>query len=222
MSDQSKKRRSLDAISHLFLSCQDEHNETTECTHRTAPFDSARLPCGITIVTSGPDGHEISPAISQPQEGEFRSIEPRVPAAGPVGHPTGQSEGLESRASIQLLVNPRLHPVAKLVWAEAPAQDGVFEATVPLRKEVWLDVAKYCKQHAEQLEVPGPYELANTWNRVADLIMSQIIADEKRQRNREIYGSFADFVAAVSARTDLDKAHKAQIIHEKACQLTLD
>jgi len=145
-----------------------------------------------------------------------------VLAAGPMGHPAGQSEGLESKASIQLVVNPCLYPVAKLVWAEATSRDGVFEATIPLRKEVWLDVAKYCKQHAEQLEVPGPHELANTWNRVADLIMSKITAGEKRQRNREVYASFADFVATISARIDIDKARKAQMIHDKACQLKVD
>lgn len=222
MNDQTKKRRSVDAIAHLFLSCQDENNETTECNHHAAPPDSTRLPSGIRIVTSDPDGHEISPARSQPQEGEFRSIEPRVLAAGPIGHPAGQSEGSESKGSIQLVIDPCVYLVARLVWAEATSQDGVFEATIPLRREVWLEVAEYCKQRAEQLELPGPHELANTWNRVADLIMGEITAAEKRQRNREVYGSFADFVATISARTDIDKARKAQVIHEKACQLKLD
>jgi hypothetical protein len=221
MNEQKRKRRSVNAIAHLFLSCQDENNETTECTLRAVPPDSTRLPSGIRIVASDPDGHEIAPPLSQLQEGEFRSIEPRVLAAGPINHPAGQSEGLESKGSIRLVIDPCVYPVARLVWAEATSQDGVFEATIPLRREVWLDVAEYCKQRAEQPEVPGPYQLANTWTRVADLIMGEIAAAEKRQRNTEVYGSFADFVAAISARTDIDKARKAQMIHERACQLKL-
>lgn len=222
MNDQKNKRRSVDAIAHLFLSCQDENDATTECTLCAVPPDPTRLPSGMRIVASDPDERETSPALSQSREVEFMSIEPRVLAAGPIGHPAGQGEGLESRGSIQLVVDPCVYPVARLVWAEATSQDGVFEATIPLRREAWLDVANYCKNQAEQLEVLGPDESANTWNRVAKFIMGEITADEKRQRNRELYGSFADFVAAISARTDLDKARKAQMIHDKACQLKLD
>jgi hypothetical protein len=222
MNDERRKRRNVDAISHLFLSCQDENNETTARTHRAAPPDSARLPAGIRIVTSDPDGHEISPAMSQAQEGEFRSAEPRVFAAGPLGHPAEQGEGLESGGPIQLVIDPHLYPVAKLGWAEAPSRDGGFDATIPLRKEVWLDVVKYCRQRVEQADRALPRALANTLNRVADLIMSEITAEEKRERNREAYASFADFVAAISARTDIDKARRAQIIHERACRLKVE
>jgi hypothetical protein len=87
---------------------------------------------------------------------------------------------------------------------------------------VWLDVAECCKQRAEQLERSGRHRLANSWDRIADLVLSEIIAAEKRQRNRELYGSFADFVATISARSDMDKVRKAQIIHEKARQLQVD
>jgi hypothetical protein len=38
---------------------------------------------------------------------------------------------------------------------------------------------------------------------------------------QEAYKQFADFVAAVSHRADLDKARKGQMIHDKACELTL-
>jgi len=146
----------------------------------------------------------------------------RVLAAVPIGHPAGQGEGLESRSSLQLVFDRCVYPVARLVWAEATSQDGVFEATIPLRREAWLNVANYCKKRAEQLEVLGPDESANTWNSVAEFILGEIAAVEKRQKNREVYGSLADFVTAVSARTDIDKIRKAQMIHDKACQLKLD
>jgi len=222
MNDEKEKRRSVAAIAHLFLSCQDENNGTTACNHHAAPLGAPRLPSGMRIVTSDPRGRETWPAVSQPLEGQPRSIEPRVLATGPTGHPAGQSEGLESKGSIQLMIDPRGYPVARLVWAQAAFQDELSQATIPLRKEVWLDVAGYCQQHAERLEVLGQGELAETCRRVADLIMDEITADEKRQRNRDIYASFADFISTISVRTDIDKARKAQIIHDKACQLKLD
>jgi hypothetical protein len=120
------------------------------------------------------------------------------------------------------VIDPYLYPVARLGWTGARSQDGEFGAIITLRREVWLDVAKCCRQRVDQVDVTGPHDLASSWNRVADLIMSEIAVDEKRQRNRGAYGSFADFVAAVSARTDIDKARRAQIIHEKACELKLD
>jgi hypothetical protein len=175
MDDHRTKRRGVEAIAHLFLSCQDENNETTECN---------------------------SPAAQ--------------------GHPTGKTEGLESRGSIELVIDPHVYPVARVVWAEAMSHDEFFQATVPLRKQVWLDVADYCSKQADHIELLGPEQSANIWKRVAEFIIGEITADEKRQRNREVYGSFADFVATINARTDIDKARKAQMIHEKACQLKLD
>jgi hypothetical protein len=175
MGDLGKKRRGVEAIAHLFLSCQDKNNETTEGNPPTAP-----------------------------------------------GRPAGKSEGLESRGSVELVIDPHVYPVARVVWAEATSQDEVFQATIPLRKEVWLDIVRYCKQCAEQLEVHGQGEAANTWNRAADLIIIEMGAEDKRQRNREVYSSFAGFVAMINARTDMDKARKAQMIHEKACQLKVD
>ncbi|HVO84519.1 MAG TPA: hypothetical protein VMU60_08845 [Syntrophobacteria bacterium] len=83
-------------------------------------------------------------------------------------------------------------------------------------------MASYCKRQAEQREALGPDESAITWNKVAEFIMGEITADEKRQRNRDVYGSLADFVATINARVDIDKARKAQMIHERACQLKLD
>jgi hypothetical protein len=222
MDDQRQKRRSVEAIAHLFLSCQDENNETTECNHHVAPTDSTRLSYGIRIGAADPSSCETSPALFRPQQGELSSIEPGGLAAGPIGHPTEQCGGLESRGSVQLVIDPYVYPVARLVWAEATAQDEIFQAAIPLRREVWLNVANYCKRQAEHFEALGQDKLANTWNRVADFILGEIAADEKRHRNRELYGSFADFVATINARTDIDKARKAQMIHDKACQLKVD
>jgi hypothetical protein len=120
------------------------------------------------------------------------------------------------------VIEPHVYPVARVVWADAASQDELFQATIPLGKEIWLDIARYCKQCAEQLAVHGQGEAANRWNRALDLIMVEISAGDKRQKNRDVYSSFADFVGMINTRTDIDKARKAQMIHEKACQLKLD
>jgi hypothetical protein len=52
-------------------------------------------------------------------------------------------------------------------------------------------------------------------------IMADIAVERKTQRNKEIFESFADFVAETTSRRDLDRARKGQIIHEKASRLRL-
>jgi len=218
MNDQSQKRRSVRAIAHLFLSCQDENKETTECNPHATPPESSRPTYGIKTGRPDPEGRDTSPALSS-QHGEFTSIEPQGLAPYPAGRGAGQNERVESKGSIRLVIDPCGYPVARLVWAEAAGKDEAFQATIPLRKKEWLHVANYCRKRAEQLAAFGPDDLASTWHKIAEFITSEITADEKRQRNRELYGSFADFVAAINARTDIDKARKAQMIHERACRL---
>jgi hypothetical protein len=108
-----------------------------------------------------------------------------------------------------------------LIWKETGSQNGTFEATTPLRKEVWLNLAKPWKDGAAQIDAHASRELMSAWNLGADSIMSEIRAEEKRERNRETYDSFGDFVANISNRTDLDKTRKAQMIHDKASELEL-
>jgi len=52
-------------------------------------------------------------------------------------------------------------------------------------------------------------------------IMADMAIGRKTQRNKEIFESFADFVAETTGRRDLDKAYKGQMIHEKASVLRL-
>ena len=52
-------------------------------------------------------------------------------------------------------------------------------------------------------------------------IMADMAVERKTQRNKKIFKSFADFVVETTSRRDLDKAHKGQMIHEKASLLRL-
>jgi hypothetical protein len=100
-------------------------------------------------------------------------------------------------------------------------ENAALEATSPLHKEVWLNLANDCKQHASQIDAFASQELISALNLFADSIMSEIHAEEKRERNRDAYQAFADFVAQISSRSDLDSVRKAQMIHDRAAELRL-
>jgi hypothetical protein len=120
------------------------------------------------------------------------------------------------------MVNPGLYPAARIVLNEPASEQEVFEATAPLHKEVWLHVAKDCRERAAAMDGSASQRLVSALNSLADMIFNEVNAEEKRERNRETYESFADFVAAINTRTDLDKIRKAQLIHDKAFELQLN
>jgi CheY-like chemotaxis protein len=129
---------------------------------------------------------------------------------------------VDEKKSVELMINPGLYPAVKIVLNEPVSEHEVFEATAPLHKEIWLHVAKECKERAAGLDVFASQRLVSALNSLADMILDQVSAEEKRERNREAYESFADFVAEINSRTDLDKIRKAQLIHDKASELQLN
>ena len=129
---------------------------------------------------------------------------------------------VEEKKSVELMINPGLYPAVKIVLNEPVSEHDVFEATAPLHKEVWVHVAKECKERAAAMDVFASQRLVSALNSLADMIFDQVNAEEKRERNREAYESFADFVAEINSRADLDKIRKAQLIHDKASELQLN
>ena len=134
----------------------------------------------------------------------------------------GGSTMADEKKSVELMINPGLYPAVKIVLNEPASEHDIFEATAPLHKEVWLHVAKECKERAAAMDVFASQRLVSGLNTLADLIFNEVNAEEKRERNREAYQSFADFVAEINSRTDLDKIRKAQLIHDKASELHLN
>jgi CheY-like chemotaxis protein len=129
---------------------------------------------------------------------------------------------VDETKSVELMINPGLYPVVKIVLNEPMAEHEVFEATAPLHKELWLHVARECKERAAAMDVLASQRLVSSLNSLADRILDQVNAEDKRERNREAYESFADFVAEINTRTDLDKIRKAQLIHDRASELQLN
>jgi CheY-like chemotaxis protein len=131
----------------------------------------------------------------------------------------GEDEVTEEKESMELVANPSFYPVVKVMWKEAGTQE-VFEATTPFSKEVWLKFATECRNRASAIDLS--HRMVSCLNVIADMIMNEIDAEYRRERNREAYNLFADFIAEIDARTDLDKTRKAQMIHDRAHQLKMD
>jgi CheY-like chemotaxis protein len=131
----------------------------------------------------------------------------------------GEDDMTQEKGSMELIANPSFYPVMKVMWREAGAQD-IFEATTPLNKELWIELATECRNRAAAIDVSQ--KMITCLNLVADMIMSEINSEDRRERNREAYNLFADFIAEIATRTDLDKTRKAQMIHERAHQLKID
>jgi CheY-like chemotaxis protein len=131
----------------------------------------------------------------------------------------GEDVMAEEKGSTELIANPRAYPVVKVMWREAETQE-IFEATTPINKEVWLKLATECRNRAGAIDVSQ--KMISCLNLVADIIMSEINLEDRRERNRGTYDSFSDFIAEINARADLDKTRKAQMIHDRAHQLKID
>ena len=135
----------------------------------------------------------------------------------------GEKTMAEEKRSVELTVSPKLYPTVKVVFKDnSSPESAVLEASSPLHKEVWLSLAKDCKNHASQMDVFASQELVSVLHQFADSIMSEIHAEEKRERNRDAYQAFADFVAEINSRADLDNVRKAQMIHDRAAELKLN
>jgi len=128
----------------------------------------------------------------------------------------------EEKRFVDLLVAPDVYPTVKLLVRKEPGSDDQMSVTtISFHREMWRTLAKYCKQRIAHADISSSQELVTSLNAIADSIMSEVSADEKRERNKDAYQSFADFVAKINARTDLDTIRKSQLIHDRAFELKL-
>jgi CheY-like chemotaxis protein len=180
--------------------------------------DDIEYPYGVAIEfirVSDDDRERLSSFISQRLEEVATGIK-----IGFIEEPReGEGDMREEKGSMEVIANPNSYPVIKVMWREAGAQD-IFEATVPLNKEVWLELATECRNRAATID--ASQKMVSCLNAMADMIMSEINSEDRRERHRDAYNLFADFIAEVDARTDLDKTRKAQMIHDRAHELKID
>jgi hypothetical protein len=175
---------------------------------------------GVEFVRLSEDGREfLRTLVSEGPRRTTTGIEVPTLAQSSKGEMAMEQE----KRFIDLLVSPDVYPTVKLLARNESGSDAEISVNeVSFHREMWRTLAKYCKQRAAHADISSSEELTISLNALADSITTEINADEKRERNRDGYQSFADFVAEINARTDLDTIRKAQMIHDRASELKFD
>jgi hypothetical protein len=119
--------------------------------------------------------------------------------------------------SIGLFIHPASYPFARLVWAERIRDEGDrFGRRISLDRDLWNDLAHICKKASSKIDDIASQPLAIALSVISSMIMEEMQSEDIREKNRETYESFLAFVVEIMNRADLDKARKAQLIHDKA------
>ena len=128
----------------------------------------------------------------------------------------------EHSQSIKVKIKPSAYPMIKLHWKQQSEfkHDGL-ETDVLFPRELWENIAKACDKIAHAMGAFNSPKVRKALTLMADRIMAEIDAEDRRLRHKESYESFLDFVEEISNRADLDRVRKGQLIHQKACQIQL-
>ena len=82
-------------------------------------------------------------------------------------------------------------------------------------------MANSCKEVAGSMGAFTSQNIVSGLNQMHQSILLEIAAEDKRLKYQDAYESLVDFVFEVNNRTELDKVRKGQMIHDRACELTL-
>jgi hypothetical protein len=127
-----------------------------------------------------------------------------------------------SARSIGVMIHPASYPLARLVWAEQIRdEDDKFGRTVSLDRDFWLEFSRICKHAAARIADSPSETLAIALTVISSMITDGIDSEVKREKNSAMYASFLDFSLSVMRRTDIDRARKGQIIHDRASLIKL-
>lgn len=128
----------------------------------------------------------------------------------------------ENSQSAKIEIGPSLYPMIKLhVKQQREYEDDALETDVSFPKELWMNLAKACDEVAYGMDAFSSPKVQKALGLMADQIMTEIDAEDRRSQYKESYESFFDFVVEINKRTDLNTVRKAQLIHDKACQIQL-
>jgi hypothetical protein len=122
--------------------------------------------------------------------------------------------------SVKFKIKPKSYPLIKVHFKnQHEYEDDMLESEVAFPQEFWLDLANNCKEVAAGMGTFGSQKIVSGLNLMAQTIMAEIQAEQKRLHNKDAYESLVDFVFEINNRSDLDKVRKGQMIHDRACQL---
>jgi hypothetical protein len=128
----------------------------------------------------------------------------------------------ENSQSVRIEIMPILYPLMKLHGKQLREyEDDEWETDVSFPRELWINIARACDEVAYDMDAFSSPKVQKALGWMADKIITEIDTEDRRSQYRELYESFFDFVVQISQRTDLDRVRKAQLIHDKACQMQL-
>jgi len=127
-----------------------------------------------------------------------------------------------SNRSVVLNVEADSYPKIRLNIREKHGdKHDELETEVPFPREFWVNLSDACRQMTDNRDDYSSGALKAALNLMSQKITAEIEAEDKRLRNKEAYEVFADSVAQIANRADLDKARKGQMLHDIACRLKL-
>ena len=126
-------------------------------------------------------------------------------------------------SSMKLKIKPISYPVMEISLKNGSEhEDDFLETEVTLPREFWLSLADTLKEGAKGMGAFGSQGVISGLNRMAQRILAEIEAENRRLQFKETYESFTNFVVQINSRADLDDVRKGQIIHEMAWKLKLE
>ena len=128
----------------------------------------------------------------------------------------------EGNRSVALNVEAASYPQIKLhVREQHGDKTDELKTEVTFPRELWINLADVCRQMADSMDAFSSGTLKAGLNLMSQKITVEIEAEDNRLRNKEAYETFADAIAQIANRADLDKARKGQMVHDTACRLQL-
>jgi len=127
-----------------------------------------------------------------------------------------------SNQSVVLHVEAASYPKIRLHITEKRGdKHDELKTEVSFPRKFWGNLSDVCRQMSDNMDSYSSGTLRAALNLMSQRIMAEIEAEDKRLRNKTEYEIFADSVAQIVNRADLDKARKGQMVHDIACRLQL-
>lgn len=120
---------------------------------------------------------------------------------------------------VRLEIDPISYPLVGLSYRNHADDD--LEAHVSFSRELWINTARACGQIAYGMGTSSSKKVRAALSLMAERILSEIEAEDKRLRYKESYEAFFNSVVEIYNQKDLDRVRRSQMIHDLARQVKL-
>ncbi|MBW1982700.1 MAG: PilZ domain-containing protein [Deltaproteobacteria bacterium] len=155
-----------------------------------------------------------------------RHLQEEAAAAPLVELPSADGKEMEDMETesriVEIKIKPDKYPSVELYWKQQhDYENDVLVTDVTFPQETWTHLAEVCQKLTDEMHAFSSDKVKAALQFMTKRITAEIEAEQLREKHKDVYEMFADYVAEVNSRTDLDKVRRAQLIHEKACELKL-